>query len=130
MSLLPGPGLAVTGNGSPIELAQGETWIIGPQAGLYVIAPSRNHSIQVKDPVSGLWLGIGSNVGGGGGKDGFGAANPIYSDGVNYRIANQTGCPVGALLTNAGSGYTSTPTVTAASSGGSIWKAMREAVPL
>jgi hypothetical protein len=30
----------------------------------------------------------------------------VSSDGTNYRIANTTGCPVGALITNAGSGGT------------------------
>ena len=42
---------------------------------------------------------------------------------MNYRLANQTGALVGALLTNAGSGYTSAPTVTA-SAGSSIWRAV------
>jgi hypothetical protein len=32
--------------------------------------------------------------------------NTISSDGVNYRIANTTGCPIGALITAAGSGGT------------------------
>jgi hypothetical protein len=126
MSLLKAPYLSVVPQlgGSPIELASGETWVIGPEAGFYLVELSHNHSIQIKDPVSGIWLGIGSNMGGGPSKDGIATARPIYSDGVNVRIANQTGCPVGALLTNAGSGYTSAPTVTAASSGGSIWKAI------
>ena len=30
---------------------------------------------------------------------------PVSSDGFNYRIANSTGCPVGAVITNAGSSY-------------------------
>ncbi|MBV8648466.1 hypothetical protein, partial [Paludibacterium sp.] len=30
----------------------------------------------------------------------------ISSDGTNYRLSNTTGCPVGAVLTNVGSGYT------------------------
>src|ERR1700678_2214364 len=31
---------------------------------------------------------------------------PISSDGVNYRVVNSTGCPVGAVLTGAGTGGT------------------------
>lgn len=37
--------------------------------------------------------------------------NVIHSDGSNYRLANLTGCVIDAWLTNAGSGYTSAPTV-------------------
>lgn len=47
----------------------------------------------------------------------------ISSDGTNYRVANLTGCPVGAVITNAGSGLTNgfnTVTVTP-SAGGSTW---------
>lgn len=47
----------------------------------------------------------------------------IKGDGGNYRLANQTGCAVGALITNAGTGYTSAPVVTA-SSGSSVWRAI------
>lgn len=47
----------------------------------------------------------------------------ISSDGTNYRIANTTGTPVAALITNAGSSLTNgfnTVTVTP-SAGGSVW---------
>jgi hypothetical protein len=30
----------------------------------------------------------------------------VSADGVNYRVVNSTGCPVGAVITNAGSAYT------------------------
>jgi hypothetical protein len=55
----------------------------------------------------------------------WGGMGPVYveSDGVNYRLANLTGQPVGALITNVGSGYTSAPTVTI-SGGNSIWRAI------
>jgi hypothetical protein len=46
----------------------------------------------------------------------------IQSDGQNVRVANLTGCPVGAVVTNAGSGYpTSGTTCTASGAGGSTW---------
>jgi hypothetical protein len=41
----------------------------------------------------------------------------VESDGVNLRIANLSGCVLGALLTAAGSGYTSAPLVTASAGG-------------
>lgn len=47
----------------------------------------------------------------------------VNSDGNNVRIANLTGCPLGAVVTNVGSGYTSAPTVTA-SAGNSTWLAI------
>ena len=47
----------------------------------------------------------------------------IKGDGNNYRLANQTGCVIGALLTAAGSGYASAPVVTAAD-GSSLWRAV------
>lgn len=69
---------------------------------------------QVLDPVMGIWTPIGEN----------GAQFiQIDSDGNNYRIANQTGCAIGAVITNAGSGYTSAPTVTP-SAGASSWVAI------
>jgi hypothetical protein len=51
------------------------------------------------------------------------ASRYIVSDGTNWRLINRTGCPVGAVITSAGSSYTSAPTVTA-SSGGSVWRAV------
>ena len=52
-----------------------------------------------------------------------GTSGYLVADGTNWRLINRTGCPVGALVTNNGSGYTSAPTVTA-SAGGSTWKAI------
>lgn len=69
--------------------------------------------VQELDTVSGLWRSIGGDAP-------FGY---IRSDGANIRLANQTGCAIGGLMTTAGSGYTSAPTVTP-SAGGSIWQAI------
>jgi hypothetical protein len=47
----------------------------------------------------------------------------IFSDGVNYRLANQTGCPVGAVVTTAGSAMVATaPPVVTVNTGASIWR--------
>lgn len=96
-------------------LAPGEVWI--PPLGDWVVRTSYNGSFQYLDPTAQIWTSPGGNWGS------FGGARYHYSDGLTFRIANQTGCVVGAVMTNAGTGYTSSPTVTA-SAGGSIWRAV------
>jgi len=74
-------------------------------------------ALQVFDPVMQIWIPQGPAPGPAGlGTDLW----QIDSDGSNYRLANTTSCPIGAILTNAGSGYTSVPTVTP-SEGASTW---------
>jgi len=123
MSLLKAPFLSAPLSTPIVELAAGETWLLGPEAGFYMVALSRAHCIQVLDPISGLWRTVGSSSGGAGAGGAESSPRAVYSDGVNYRIANQTGCPVGALLTTAGSGYTSVPTVTDSASA-ATWRAI------
>ncbi|MDE2096573.1 MAG: hypothetical protein KGL39_04945 [Patescibacteria group bacterium] len=101
-------------NTNIVDLIPGQVQILSP-AGPYAIRTGLYTTIQQFDPISGIWRTVGGGVNGGG-------AELIMSDGVNYRLANQTGSAVGALLTAAGSGYVTAPTVTA-SAGGSIWKA-------
>lgn len=72
--------------------------------------------LQEYDPIQQAWRGCGT-----GSKDGN--IKRIKGDGNNYRLANQTGCIVGATVTTVGSGYTTPPTVTA-SAGGSLWRAV------
>lgn len=104
------------GTPNTVALAPGQMWTLGPEAGLYQVTLSPYHTIQYFDPNMAVWRSMGSAGEGG-------AANTLFSDGNAVRIVNQTGCAVGALLTNAGSGYTSAPTVTA-SAGGSMWRAI------
>lgn len=118
MGLFSGSGLTPSLKGvstNVIALNAGQVSVAVP-AGWYYAVLSPYHVIQQFDPITNIWRGIG-------GAAVDAKAVYFYSDGVNYRIANQTGCVVGALLTNAGSGYTSAPTVTA-SAGGSIWRAI------
>lgn len=98
-----------------VGLASGETWLV--PSGWYYIKPGPYSCLQVYDPVLGTWRGIGG--------EGSGNAQPHYisSDGNNYRLANLTGCTVGASVTNVGSGYTSAPTLTI-SGQNSIWRAV------
>src|ERR1700691_1715448 len=70
-------------------------------------------SLQQYDPITNTWYNIGGSQ--------PGSVDYIWSDGVNYRLANQSGCCVGASVTNVGSGYTSAPTLTA-SAGGPTFK--------
>jgi hypothetical protein len=97
-----------------LTLAAGQCWQV--PSGWFECKPGKYTALQEYDPITGIWRTIGA-----------GSLNAnlerIHSDGTNYRLANQTGCAVGALLTAAGSGYVSPPTVTA-SAGGSIWRAI------
>src|SRR5574337_181808 len=94
------------------SLQAGEVMLIPP--GMWAVKVGRYTTIQEYDPVTTIWRTIGD--------DGNGIRE-IQSDGVNFRVANQTGCAVGALITNGGSGYTSAPAV-AASGGSSKWTAI------
>ncbi len=100
---------------SAFSLAAGECWTI--PAGWFECKPGPFTVIQNYDPIPGIWRSIG------GGALSDGSLQRVRSDGVNYRLANQSGCAVGAVVTTAGSGYTTAPTVTA-SSGSSIWRAI------
>lgn len=118
MGLFSGPGLTPTLKGATtneITLNGGSVTLLQP-AGWYYLGLGKYTTLQQYDPITQIWRTIGA------GSDG-GADQYIYSDGVNYRLANLTGCVVGALLTTAGSGYTTAPTVTA-SAGASIWRAI------
>lgn len=109
----PGVGLPYPSTNSNLTasartLAAGAIHII--PAGIYNIVLGPYTVYQVLDPISGLWqiTPLGSDY--------------IESDGVNFRLANLTGCAVGALVTTAGTGYLVTPTVTP-SAGASKWQA-------
>lgn len=119
MGLFSGPGLTPSLKGvvtNVISLSAGECFTISP-AGWYQIRQGRFTTPQQYDPITGIWRTIGAGATAGGG-------DYFYSDGVNYRLANQTGGTVGALVTNGGSGYTSAPTVTATGGGNPIFRAI------
>jgi hypothetical protein len=98
-------------NGTNIwTLQPGQVYVI--PSGNWALQVGRYSFLQFLDPISGLWRNMKAQY-------------PCFinSDGANYRVVNATGCPVGAVVTNSGSGYTSAPVVTA-SAGGSTWKAI------
>lgn len=129
MPVFGGGGVGITMKGAPtnfISLPAGGTFYpnsypnpsvpgqgVG-NAGWFYVKLGRYSVAQILDPVSGVWRGIG---------DDSNAERYLYGDGVNMRIANQSGCAVGAVVTTAGSGYTAAPSVTA-SAGSSVWKAV------
>lgn len=96
----------------PLSLPAGASELI--PAGQFTVQLGPYSFLQVKDPVSSTWRTLGTAT-----HD----TKCVLSDGQNFRIANLSGCAVGAFITNVGSGYTSTPTVTA-SAGGSTWRAI------
>ena len=113
------------GVGISLPFNQLGTGQIGLQAGEVFTVPSGYFniilgpalSVQVLNPITNTWLPIGGQ------QPYNGQFIQLDSDGNNYRIANQTGCAIGAVITNAGSGYTSVPTI-AASAGSSTWVAI------
>lgn len=92
-------------------------------AGSYFLIPSGRFGvdtgaytwIQILDPVSNTWEIFGTT------------SNDIYtevnSDGTNFRVVNFTGCPIAALITSSGAGFTTAPAVTP-SAGASTWAAI------
>lgn len=77
-------------------------------SGQWYFEPGPYITLQEYDIVTGIWRSIGNDTRSG---------KIIHSDGANFRAANQTGCVIGALLTNAGTGYTGVPTVSDATTG-------------
>lgn len=100
-------GVSPTLRGQPsnvFSLKGGEARLV--PAGTWRIKSGPYTAVQEYDPITGIWRGIGSDLN---------LGQYVNSDGANYRVANQTGCIVGALITAGGSGYTSDPTITASS---------------
>jgi hypothetical protein len=114
-----GPGVVPSSRGVPssaLTLDPGRSYII--PAGSWAIEAGLYGTIERFDPVTGIWRKAGDQGRG---------VSFVISDGNNQRVVNRTGCAAGALLTNAGSGYTSTPTITP-SAGNSVWQAVMGAV--
>lgn len=113
----PGTGFSAAGPTNAITLPAASTLLL--PAGTYQVMPGPVTSLQFLDPVANQWRTINAENG----------LQPIFidSDGGNFRLANLTGTPVGAIITNAGSGYTNGIGATATgltitpSAGGSVW---------
>ncbi len=99
---LGGSGIALGLRGQPVPSSPNSgTNAVSMPAGKIFNLPAGNWyltlgpytSLQFLDPVSGLWRTTGANA--------SLAPQYVVSDGGNYRIANLTGCPVGAIITTA-----------------------------
>lgn len=95
-----------------LSLAGGETFTL--PAGQYYVTPGSYTLLQQKDPITSKWRAVPTQPN---------SSTLVSTDGATWRLANLTGCALGAYITNVGSGYTSAPTVTA-SAGGSAWTAI------
>jgi hypothetical protein len=107
----------------PVTLTSGGTYVI--PSGQYQVVPGQYTFFQWYDPISQIWRPYQTPAQ----SDSY----TISSDGNNYRLANLTGTVVGAVITNAGTGYTNgiyppsaqlgtaaAPSVTVAAGGGSV----------
>jgi hypothetical protein len=102
-------GAAQDPSSSRITLNQGDTFVV--PAGNFFIGLGGYLVLQFLDSVTGVWtIGAGSAF-----TRGY---VPIKSDGYNVRIANLTGCVIGASITNAGSAYVQGSTTVTASGAG------------
>lgn len=100
-----GQGVAPSARGQAstvMSLSAGLSQLIAP--GSCGVGTGLYSALQEFDPTTGIWRNIGNDSGT--------TFRWLNSDGVNFRVANQTGCVVGALVTTAGAGYTSAPTIT------------------
>lgn len=94
-----------------IDLSPGDVFII--PAGTWWIGSGANSFLQYLDPITGIWSGSGSYRG-----------TQVYvkSDGANVRLANLTGCPIGAVVAGGGTGFTQATAAITANIGGSTWQ--------
>lgn len=108
---------------APQDFAANETTLAPGQAlavppGVFFVHPGKYGTIELLDPLNGVWRTHPSA---------YAAAGQIQrlkSDGTTLRVANLTGCPVTAVVTNAGSAYVQASTTVAANTGGSTWAAI------
>ena len=68
-----------------------------PLSGQYIVQMGQYTNLQVYDDSLNYWRGVNVTPQ---------AMVTVSADGFNYRVVNSTGCPVGALITTAGSGLT------------------------
>lgn len=99
-----------------VGLAAGEAIVLPP--GVFYVSPGRSGVVQFLDPVTGIWRTHASSW------SPRSQLEYVKSDGANARIFNPLGCPVAAVVTNAGSGYVQASTTVTANTGGSTWEAI------
>lgn len=91
--------------------------VINIPAGRWFVDPGAVSMIQYLDPVTGIWrTQTGAAM--------RGQAQQVLSDGFTRRIANLTGCPVGAIVTSGGSSWVQSSTTVTSNLNGSTWQAV------
>jgi hypothetical protein len=98
-----------------IGLNPGEAFVL-PRGNWYLF-DNRYCVVQFQDPITGVWA-FGNNAALAGG------TRFISSDGFTTRIANMTGCIVGAVVTAVGTGFTSAPGITSSAGSGYSFSAI------
>lgn len=107
----------IAGATNSLSLTAGETWLI--PAGTWMVYPGPYTFVQELDPVTNVYRTRPTAA----------TVNQfVESDGANWRLANTTGCVVGAVITTAtctgstnGIGSAINGVTCTASSGGSVW---------
>lgn len=97
----------------PLEIALAPLQAYLVPSGEYELMLGRYSSLEWFDSNINNWRATGVWAG----------SHIFSSDGGNFRLINRTGGPMGAVMTNLGTGYTTTPAV-AASAGNSVWLAV------
>jgi hypothetical protein len=110
-NLLDGPQTPYTAGVSEVALPAGDALPI--PAGTYFLQVGAYSLLQWLDPITGIWRGFSSTIAKG---------QTIVSDGFTRRVANLTGCPVAAVVTTVGSGYSQATTTVTSNAGGSTWQ--------
>jgi hypothetical protein len=108
---------------TPINLVSGQGYVL--PSGQYQLWPGQYTFLQYLDPITLMWRTLATPA--------QSDSQVITSDGTNYRLYNATGTMVGAVITNAGTGYTNgiyppsaqlgtaaAPSVTMSAAGGTI----------
>jgi len=96
-----------------LGLAPGEVVVL--PAGEWIVETGAVSVLQYLDPITGAWRNLNATKG---------QAQTVNSDGFTRRIANLTGCPVGAVVAGGGTGYAQATASVTASAGGSLWTAV------
>jgi hypothetical protein len=123
----PGVGLPLPGNLYPTDLNSapldfgtaylglpaGEAVVI--PAGEWIIESGPNSFVQHLDPITGTWRDVSARTG---------QPDTVNSDGFTRRVANLTGCPIGAVVAGGGTGFAQGTAAITASAGGSLWQAI------
>ena len=106
-----------------VTLQSGSVWC--PPAGRWAVKPGSYTAWQEYDPITGTWNVAGGGTASGNYGGGKGGVETVFCDGSNYRFANQTGCPVGASVTTAGTGYSTTsPPTWTVGAGGAVFRSV------